>query len=219
MSVQTAPLSAPLKDMDEWDDFLTGRYQEGKSKEQFRQYDEKASPGVAEFYRLNHQYQTYDYVTAKEKEYFGLNKGMKSIWEAAEFLNTLVDDSDPDTDLTQIEHLLQTSEAIRKDGHPRWFVLTGFLHDLGKVLCLWVNRNGELLVIPSLWGAPIRFSRNSFPRRSPGSERGLIIGLALLQGIQEKTPTPRIGRLRCNPRLSSYAAFHRVFTAASDPKL
>jgi len=66
-----------------------------------------------------------------------LNKGEKSIWEAAEFLNTLVDDSDPDTDLTQIEHLLQTSEAIRKDGHPRWFVLTGFIHDLGKVLCLW----------------------------------------------------------------------------------
>ena len=48
-----------------------------------------------------------------------------------------MDDSDPDTDLTQIEHLLQTSEAIRKDGHPRWFVLTGFIHDLGKVLCLW----------------------------------------------------------------------------------
>jgi inositol oxygenase len=137
MSAQTTPLSAPLKDMDEWDDFLTGRYQEGKSKEQFRQYDEKASPGVAEFYRLNHEYQTYDYVMAKEKQYFALNKGMKSVWEAAEFLNTLVDDSDPDTDLTQIEHLLQTSEAIRKDGHPRWFVLTGFIHDLGKVLCLW----------------------------------------------------------------------------------
>jgi inositol oxygenase len=136
MSAQTAPTPGPLKDMDEWDDFLTGRYQQGKSKEQFRQYDEKASPGVAEFYRLNHQYQTYDYVMAKEKEYFGLNKGAKSIWEAAEFLNTLVDDSDPDTDLTQIEHLLQTSEAIRKDGHPRWFVLTGFIHDLGKVLCL-----------------------------------------------------------------------------------
>jgi inositol oxygenase len=129
--------SAPLKDMDEWDDFLTGRYQEGKSETEFRQYDEKATPGVAEFYRLNHKYQTLDYVLGKEKEYFGLNRGMKSIWEAAEFLNTLVDDSDPDTDLTQIEHLLQTSEAIRKDGHPRWFVLTGFIHDLGKVLCLW----------------------------------------------------------------------------------
>jgi inositol oxygenase len=137
MSTQTDPQSAPLSDMDEWDDFLTGRYREGKNEAQFRQYDEKASPGVAEFYRLNHQYQTYDYVIAKEKGYFGLNKGVKSIWEAAEFLNTLVDDSDPDTDLTQIEHLLQTSEAIRNDGHPRWFVLTGFIHDLGKVLCLW----------------------------------------------------------------------------------
>ena len=55
----------------------------------------------------------------------------------ADYLNTLVDDSDPDTDLTQIEHLLQTSEAIRRDGHPRWFVLTGLVHDLGKVLCLY----------------------------------------------------------------------------------
>ena len=138
MATTTTAPNAPLgKDMEEWDEFLQGRYQEGKNEEQFRQYDEKANPGVAEFYRLNHQYQTYDYVIGKEKEYFGLQKGLKSIWEAAEFLNTLVDDSDPDTDLTQIEHLLQTSEAIRKDGHPRWFVLTGFIHDLGKVLCLY----------------------------------------------------------------------------------
>jgi len=137
MATTAISTDAPLKDMDEWDDFLTGRYKEGKSEEEFRQYDEHATPGVAEFYRLNHQYQSFDYVMAKEKEYFDLNKGEKSIWEAAEFLNTLVDDSDPDTDLTQIEHLLQTSEAIRKDGHPRWFVLTGFIHDLGKVLCLW----------------------------------------------------------------------------------
>jgi inositol oxygenase len=76
-------------------------------------------------------------VEAKEKEYFGLTRGRKTIWEAAEFLNTLVDDSDPDTDLTQTEHLLQTSEAIRRDGHPRWMIATGFVHDLGKCLCLW----------------------------------------------------------------------------------
>ena len=137
MATNAVPTSTPLHDMDEWDDFLTGRYREGKSQEEFRQYDEKATPEVAEFYRLNHQFQTVDYVLAKEKQYFGLDKGEKTIWEAAEFLNTLVDDSDPDTDLTQIEHLLQTSEAIRRDGHPRWFVLTGFIHDLGKVLCLW----------------------------------------------------------------------------------
>lgn len=129
-----APLSA---DMEEWDEFLQGRYREGKSEEEFRQYDAEANPGVANFYKLNHENQTLDYVLQKEKQYFGLDKGEKSLWDAAAFLNTLVDDSDPDTDLTQIEHLLQTSEAIRADGHPRWFVLAGFVHDLGKVLCLW----------------------------------------------------------------------------------
>ncbi|MFN2977490.1 inositol oxygenase [Terriglobus aquaticus] len=122
---------------DDWEEFLQGRYKEGKTEEEFRNYDAEANPGVAEFYRLNHQFQSHEYVLGKEKEYFGLTRGKKSIWEAAEFLNTLVDDSDPDTDLTQMEHLLQTSEAIRRDGHPRWMVATGFVHDLGKCLCLY----------------------------------------------------------------------------------
>lgn len=127
----------PLKELDEWDDFVATRYKEGKSEEEFRNYKPDANPGVTEFYRLNHTYQTLDFVLNKKAEYCGLTRGKKSIWEMADYLNTLVDDSDPDTDLTQIEHLLQTSEAIRKDGHPRWFVLTGLVHDLGKVLCLY----------------------------------------------------------------------------------
>ena len=32
---------------------------------------------------------------------------------------------------------MQTAEAIRRDGHPRWFILTGLIHDLGKILCLF----------------------------------------------------------------------------------
>jgi len=127
----------PMKELDEWDDFVATRYQEGKNEKEFRNYAADANAGVTEFYRQNHVNQTLDFVLRKKAEYGGLQRGKKSIWEMAEFLNTLVDDSDPDTDLTQIEHLLQTSEAIRKDGHPRWFVLAGFMHDLGKVLCLY----------------------------------------------------------------------------------
>ena len=127
----------PLQELDEWDDFVADRYQQGKSEAEFRNYQQDANPRVTEFYRQNHRYQTRDFVLGKKAEYGGLQRGRKSIWEMAEYLNTLVDDSDPDTDLTQIEHLLQTSEAIRKDGHPRWFVLTGLVHDLGKVLCLY----------------------------------------------------------------------------------
>jgi inositol oxygenase len=136
---------APLADLDELDEERLARYnlaeQESvatdKPREDFRNYSQVENDPVREFYRLNHRYQTLDFVRAKKKEYLALNKKEMGIWEAMEFLNTLVDDSDPDTSLTQIEHLMQTSEAIRKDGHPHWFILTGLIHDLGKVLCLF----------------------------------------------------------------------------------
>jgi inositol oxygenase len=160
--MSTAPTEKTLHSLEEWDDFLEGRYKEGRSQEEFRVYDAQAQPGVAEFYRLNHENQTVDYVLGKEKEYFSLQKGKKTIWEAAEFLNTLVDDSDPDTDLTQIEHLLQTSEAIRRDGHPRWMVLVGFLHDLGKCLCLYGEPQwgvvGDTFPVGCAWSKDIVFS-------------------------------------------------------------
>jgi inositol oxygenase len=158
----TSPQSqSPLTKLDDWDDFLEGRYKEGKAQSEFRQYDATADPGVAEFYRINHEKQTLAYTLAKEKEYFVLNRGKKSIWEAADYLNTLVDDSDPDTDLTQTEHLLQTSEAIRRDGHPRWMVATGFVHDLGKCLCLYGEPQwsvvGDTFPVGCAWSDQIVF--------------------------------------------------------------
>lgn len=132
----------PLGSLDHWEDDLLNRYPDPtefkKEKEEFRNYvDSERVDTVREFYRLNHTYQTYDFVCEKEAEFLKFNKKEMTIWEAVEFLNTLIDDSDPDIDLDQTQHLLQTSEAIRADGHPDWFVLTGFLHDLGKVLCLF----------------------------------------------------------------------------------
>lgn len=137
MTIETNNSTQPMQSLEEWDDFIATRYRQGKHESEFRNYSADANAGVKEFYRQNHARQTLDFVLAKKAEYLRLNRGKKSIWEAAEYLNTLVDDSDPDTDLSQIEHLLQTSEAIRRDGHPRWFVLVGFIHDLGKLLCLY----------------------------------------------------------------------------------
>jgi len=107
-----------------------------KKVEDFRAY-EPAPERVHTFYRLNHTHQTRAFVQAKKQQYLGLDHRRMGIWPALEYLNTLVDDSDPDTELTQIEHCLQTAEAIRRDGHPDWFQLAGLVHDLGKVLCLW----------------------------------------------------------------------------------
>ena len=92
---------------------------------------------VREFYRLNHQNQTHDFVLAKKAEYLQFNRRKMTPWEGLDYLNTLVDDSDPDIALPQIDHLIQTAEAMRNDGQPEWMVVTGFIHDLGKVLCLF----------------------------------------------------------------------------------
>ncbi|MDF7817652.1 inositol oxygenase family protein [Runella sp. MFBS21] len=134
---------APLSSLDEWEDDLLKRYPDpdsiaqAKAKEEFRNYDQPGRDTVTEFYRLNHKYQTYDFVMEKEQEFLKFDKKEMPVWDAFQFLNTLVDDSDPDIELDQLQHLLQTSEAIRADGHPDWFVLTGLLHDMGKVLCLF----------------------------------------------------------------------------------
>ena len=40
-----------------------------KSKEEFRNYDDPARDTVREFYRLNHTYQTYDFVQEKRADY------------------------------------------------------------------------------------------------------------------------------------------------------
>jgi inositol oxygenase len=133
----------PLASLDEWEDDLLKRYPDpgeiasSKSMEEYRNYDDPARDTVKEFYRLNHTYQTYDFVQQKRTDYLQFDKKKMPVWDAFQFLNQLVDDSDPDTDLDQFQHLLQTAEAIRHDGHPDWMVCVGLLHDMGKVLCLF----------------------------------------------------------------------------------
>ena len=135
--------AVPLKSLDEWEDDLLRRYPEpnaiatGKTTEEFRNYEAPERDTVREFYRLNHKYQTYDFVMEKRNAFLSFKKKEMPVWEAFDFLNKLVDDSDPDTDLDQFQHLLQTAEAIRADGHPDWMVLVGLMHDMGKVLCLF----------------------------------------------------------------------------------
>ena len=136
-------VNAPLKSLDELEEDVLRRYPDpetiakAKSVDEYRNYDTPVRDTVKEFYRLNHTYQTFEFVQQKRKEFLSFSKAKMPIWDAFEFLNQLVDDSDPDTDLSQLQHLLQTSEAIRGDGHPDWMVLTGLLHDMGKVLCLF----------------------------------------------------------------------------------
>lgn len=131
MSVDREPLEYP----DQWDDDVRRRYAEPDSS--FRDYETSASQSVHEFYRQNHERQTVAFNRRVRETWLPLQTRQMGVWEAMDYLNELVDDSDPDTALPQIAHAMQTAEAIRADGHPDWFVLTGLIHDMGKVLCLF----------------------------------------------------------------------------------
>lgn len=104
-----------------------------KDKTQFRQYED-ACDRVKLFYKEQHEKQTVAFNLKARNDFKSKTRARMTIWEAMEKLNTLIDESDPDTSLSQIEHLLQSAEAIRRDGKPRWMQLTGLIHDLGKLL-------------------------------------------------------------------------------------
>ena len=140
----------------------TARYQAGKQQEDFRHYDDSTPAVVRDFYRLNHTRQTVEFNRAMRAKWLNLDHAEMSVWDLMTELNKLVDDSDPDTDLSQIEHNLQTAEAIRADGHPRWFQLAGLIHDLGKVLWLWGEPQwavvGDTFPVGCAWSPKIVFS-------------------------------------------------------------
>lgn len=103
----------------------------------FRDYestDVKAS--VREHYRKMRSKQTVGYVESMHQKYLKYQEPM-SLWEAMEHLNDLIDVSDPDLDLPNVQHLIQSAEAIRADQRPDWMQLVGLIHDLGKVMFLW----------------------------------------------------------------------------------
>ncbi len=104
-----------------------------KDKTKFRQYED-ACDRVKKFYLEQHTKQTVAYNLKARNWFQSRRREEMTVWEAMEKLNTLIDESDPDTSLSQIQHLLQSAEAIRRDGKPRWMQLTGLIHDLGKLL-------------------------------------------------------------------------------------
>jgi inositol oxygenase len=103
----------------------------------YRDFAATPRPAVRALYAENHARQTVDFVRRKRAEYLPLRRAHMGVWEALEALAEIVDESDPDTELSQLDHGLQTAEALRAARAPRWLVLTGFVHDLGKVLCVF----------------------------------------------------------------------------------
>ncbi|KIV91277.1 hypothetical protein PV10_05832 [Exophiala mesophila] len=148
------------------DENHTSRFDADKDKTKFRQYD-TASDRVKRFYLEQHTKQTVAYNLKARADFHYKTRAEMSIWEAIERLDSLIDESDPDTDLSQIQHLLQSAEAMRRDGCPRWMQVTGLIHDLGKLLFFFDAQGqwdvvGDTFVVGCAFDDKIIYGKNSF---------------------------------------------------------
>lgn len=99
----------------------------------FRDYS-LAPKHVKQFYMKQRQKQTLAYSKKMLKKYCSTFTRKIPIWKVADYLNHLVDISDPDLDLPNVIHGLQAAEAAKEDGQPDWMILTCLIHDFGKII-------------------------------------------------------------------------------------
>lgn len=138
----------------------------GKNKSTFRQFED-ARDGVKNFYATQHTLQTVAFNVKARNDFKITTRARMTVWEAMEKLNTFIDECDPDTTQSQMTHLLQSAEAIRADGKPRWMQLVGLIHDLGKLLFFFGAQGqwdvvGDTFPVGCAFDDRIIFGRESF---------------------------------------------------------
>lgn len=130
-----------------------------KKEEEFRNYvNGPRQKRVSQFYLDNHSKQSLDFVLSV-KERMKFDKMQMTIWEAFQLLGQVVDDSDPDTNFTQLFHGLQTAESLRRE-FPEldWLHLVGLIHDLGKVLTQKCFGLEQWAIVGDTFPVGVRFS-------------------------------------------------------------
>jgi inositol oxygenase len=107
----------------------------------YRDYVAAADSLVELTYRAMYENQTPEHVANMYDQYSKPRYQARTVWEAMDLLSEIVDESDPDTDLPQIVHAMQTAESLaaRMKDVPEfegkdWLPLVGLIHDLGKIM-------------------------------------------------------------------------------------
>ena len=167
--------------------------QAGKALGEFRNYtDSSRQSMVALHYREMRTHQCVEKTRYFAQKYHKFDHAKMTVWECFDALKGYVDSSDPDSDLPNLEHMLQTAEQIRAAGHPDWFQLTGLLHDMGKCMYLWgTEADGQI-------------GRADFPQWGLGGDTW-VVGVP----IPSSVVFPEFNKL--NPDHGKYEAPHGMY--------
>jgi inositol oxygenase len=186
----TAAVSGTWDDLDAMEKISVDA---GKALAEFRNYEDSSRHSIVELhYREMRAHHCVDKTRYFSDKYHKFDHAKMTVWECFEALKGYVDSSDPDSELPNLEHMLQTAEAIRAAGHPDWFQLTGLLHDMGKCMYLW----GE--------EADGQIGRADFPQWGLGGDTW-VVGMP----IPDTVVFPEFNGL--NPDAGKYSAPHGMY--------
>jgi len=92
-------------------------------------------------YRRNHRDQTFAKVKELRAKYAERRLGRATVWDRLMSLADVNDESDPDLEvMSQLGHALQTANAIVDAGLNEDWIITGLVHDLGKIMIEYGER-------------------------------------------------------------------------------
>ena len=142
----------PLESLDEWEDDLLERYpEEGTNKfgTEFRNYDDPARDSAREFYRQNHIHQNLKFAQDKKADFGRLNRKQMGIWEACEYLNELVDESDPEAFIECVRRFGASFGGINLEDikSPECFEIERILKEQCDVPVFHDDQHGTAIVV------------------------------------------------------------------------
>src|SRR5918999_5441936 len=86
-------------------------------------------------YLRHHRDQTMARVLELRAKYGARRLGRATVWERLMSLRSINDESDADLQgMTQLGHALQTANSLADAGLEEGWIITGLVHDLGKIL-------------------------------------------------------------------------------------
>jgi inositol oxygenase len=93
------------------------------------------------FYRRHHRDQTMAKVLELREKYAARRLGRATVWDRLMSLREINDESDPALEgMSQLGHALQTANSIVDAGLDEDWIITGLVHDLGKIIVQYGER-------------------------------------------------------------------------------
>ncbi|KAI9249744.1 inositol oxygenase [Phascolomyces articulosus] len=137
----SAQVASNIQDTEhQWEEFLKKKYGPYKTSTETKHFQEPIIAELADakmeaFLLENHEKQTFEHVQTMKEKYGKLDKAYMGIWDMLLELDK-IQLSKKDPQVPQKVHGFQMAEAMRREGQPRWLILTGLIHDLGKYMYL-----------------------------------------------------------------------------------